>query len=86
MCAGYAPGRSENVSYSAKWGVSMLTVLARDMANVDVDWEVEGIINADESVTKMLKVIGEKDASQSGTFWCWDGRVCAVASCFEGIH
>ncbi|KAK7905350.1 hypothetical protein LTR67_000071 [Exophiala xenobiotica] len=57
-----------------------------DMANVDVDWEVEGIINADESVTKMLKVIGEKDASQSGTFWCWDGRVCAVAFCFEGIH
>ena len=56
------------------------------MANIDVEWEVEGIINADESVTKMLKVIGEKDASQSGTFWCWDGRVCAVAFCFEGIR
>ncbi|KAI1615087.1 3-oxoacyl-reductase [Exophiala viscosa] len=45
-----------------------------DMANIEVDWEVEGIIDADESVTKMLKVIGEKDKSQSGTFWCWDGR------------
>ncbi|KIW11792.1 hypothetical protein PV08_09064 [Exophiala spinifera] len=45
-----------------------------DMANIEVDWEVEGIIDADESVSKMLKVIGEKDKSDSGTFWCWDGR------------
>ncbi|KAK4938963.1 hypothetical protein LTR10_020711 [Elasticomyces elasticus] len=45
-----------------------------DMANIKVDWEVEGIINADESVTKMMKVIAEKDKTQSGTFWCWDGR------------
>ncbi|KIV86815.1 hypothetical protein, variant 2 [Exophiala sideris] len=45
-----------------------------DMANIEVDWEVEGIINADESVTKMMKVIAEKDKTQSGTFWCWDGR------------
>jgi len=46
-----------------------------DMANIDVDWEVEGIISPEESVEKMLKVIDEKDKSQSGTFWCWDGRV-----------
>lgn len=45
------------------------------MANIEVDWEVEGIIDPEESVTKMLKVIAEKDATQSGTFWCWDGRV-----------
>lgn len=45
------------------------------MANIEVEWEVEGIIGPEESVTKMLKVIDEKDKSQSGTFWCWDGRV-----------
>ncbi len=47
----------------------------RDMANIDVDWEVEGIISPEESVTKMLKVISEKGKDDSGTFWCWDGRV-----------
>lgn len=47
-----------------------------DMANIEVEWDVEGIINADESVSKMLKVIGEKDKTHTGTFWCWDGRVC----------
>jgi len=51
------------------------------MANVEVDWEVEGIINPDESISKMLKVIAEKDKSQSGTFWCWDGRVCIGELC-----
>lgn len=45
------------------------------MANIDVEWEVEGIISPEESVTKMLKVIEEKGKSDSGTFWCWDGRV-----------
>lgn len=45
------------------------------MANINVDWEVEGVITPQESVEKMLKVIGDKDKSHSGTFWCWDGRV-----------
>ncbi|KIX04317.1 uncharacterized protein Z518_05184 [Rhinocladiella mackenziei CBS 650.93] len=45
-----------------------------DMANIDLDWEVEGIISPSESVTKMLMVIGEKDRNDSGTFWCWNGR------------
>ena len=49
--------------------------LTRDMANIDVDWEVEGIITPEESVTKMLKVFTEKGKDDSGTFWCWDGRV-----------
>ncbi len=48
------------------------------MANINVDWEVEGIISPNESVTKMLKVIGEKGKSDSGTFWDWDGRVRIV--------
>ncbi|KEF51626.1 uncharacterized protein A1O9_12261 [Exophiala aquamarina CBS 119918] len=46
------------------------------MANIEVEWEVEGIISPQESVTKMLKVIEEKGKSDSGTFWCWDGKVC----------
>ncbi|KIW86108.1 hypothetical protein Z517_01502 [Fonsecaea pedrosoi CBS 271.37] len=46
-----------------------------DMANIDLDWDVEGIITPEESVTKMLKVIREKGKDDSGTFWCWDGRV-----------
>lgn len=50
------------------------------MANIDLDWEVDGIITPEESVTKMLKVIGEKDKDDSGTFWCWDGRVRSSSS------
>jgi len=46
-----------------------------DMANIDVDWEVEGIITPQESVTQMLKVFAQKGKDDSGTFWCWDGRV-----------
>ena len=45
------------------------------MANISVDWEVEGIITPEESVTKMLKVFATKSRDDSGTFWCWDGRV-----------
>ncbi|EXJ84773.1 hypothetical protein A1O3_05445 [Capronia epimyces CBS 606.96] len=45
-----------------------------DMANINVDWEVEGVIKPEESVKKMLKVIAEKDKTHSGTFWRWDGR------------
>jgi hypothetical protein len=45
------------------------------MANIEVDWEVEGMIQADESVRDMLKVIGEKNENDSGTFWCWNGKV-----------
>lgn len=43
------------------------------MANIDLGWEVQGSIQADESVTGMLKVIEQKN--ESGSFWCWDGRV-----------
>lgn len=48
------------------------------MANIDLDWDVAGIIQADESVRGMLQVIDAKGKADSGTFWCWDGRVsCA---------
>jgi hypothetical protein len=46
------------------------------MANIDLSWEVKGSIQADESVTGMLKVIEEKN--ETGSFWCWDGRVSAI--------
>ncbi|KAL3483257.1 NAD(P)-binding protein [Aspergillus germanicus] len=45
-----------------------------DMANVPLGWEVEGIIQPQESVEGMLRVIAEKGEEDSGTFWCWDGR------------
>lgn len=48
------------------------------MANIDLDWDVEGIITPEESVTKMLNVIAEKGREDSGTFWCWDGRVRSI--------
>ena len=47
----------------------------RDMANIDLDWEVEGIIQVEESVYGMLQVIDSKGKDDTGTFWCWDGRV-----------
>ena len=51
-----------------------------DMANIDVDWDVDGVISPEESVTKMLSVIAKKGKEDSGTFWCWDGRVWTSSS------
>ena len=45
------------------------------MANVEVDWEVEGIITPEVSVSAMLKVIVSKTPEHSGTFWTWEGKV-----------
>lgn len=45
------------------------------MANVAVDWEVEGIINAEESVSGMLQVVQSKSFRDTGTFWTWQGNV-----------
>jgi hypothetical protein len=50
------------------------------MANVSLDWDVEGIIQVEESVKGMLDVISSKNADDSGTFWCWDGRVSLTTS------
>jgi hypothetical protein len=58
------------------------------MANIAVDWEVEGIITPEESVRCMLRVIDEKgwggvddSGCKSGggrrgeaSFWTWEGR------------
>jgi hypothetical protein len=44
------------------------------MADIEIDWQVEGSISPSESVSGMLKVVEEKGQADSGTFWCWDGR------------
>ncbi|KAK6837846.1 hypothetical protein PG987_006127 [Apiospora arundinis] len=46
-----------------------------DMANVNLSWDVKGSISPQESVSGMLKVIADKSVDDSGTFWCWDGRM-----------
>ncbi|KAF6240645.1 hypothetical protein HO173_001317 [Letharia columbiana] len=48
--------------------------VATDMANVSLGWEVEGIINADESVAGMLRVVEQKTILDTGTFWTWEGN------------
>lgn len=47
----------------------------RDMANIDVAWEVEGVITPEESVTALIKVIESKGIQHSGTFWTWENKV-----------
>lgn len=51
------------------------------MANIQLNWEVKGSISPQESVYGMLKVIAEKSIDDTGTFWCWDGRVSNLALC-----
>ena len=47
------------------------------MANIDVDFPVEGIMTPQESVEKMLAVIPTKTMQDTGTFWTWEGKVSA---------
>jgi len=49
--------------------------VATDMANVQLPWEVEGMITPEESVTKMIEVIKSKGIQHSGTFWTWENKV-----------
>ncbi|RMZ76338.1 hypothetical protein DV738_g5009, partial [Chaetothyriales sp. CBS 135597] len=51
-----------------------------DMADISLDWEVEGIISPEESVRGMLQVIASKAKDDSGTFWCWNGKHHAASS------
>ena len=46
-----------------------------DMANIDLGWDVEGQMTAEESVSAMLKVIPSKGYRESGTFWTWENKV-----------
>ncbi|RGP64309.1 protoporphyrinogen oxidase [Fusarium sporotrichioides] len=45
-----------------------------DMGAIEIPWDCGVLLEADESVRGMLKVVGEKKSDDSGTFWCWDGR------------
>lgn len=49
--------------------------VATDMANVQLPWEVQGIISAEESVAKMIEVIQSKGIQHSGTFWTYENKV-----------
>ena len=44
-----------------------------------VEWDVEGIISVEESVSAMLQVIPSKTIEQSGTFWTWQDDVRQVS-------
>lgn len=49
--------------------------VARDLADVPLGWEVEGVMSPEESVLGMLSVISTKTIHDSGTFWTWEGKV-----------
>lgn len=52
--------------------------LNSDMADIELAWEVKGSISPAESVSGMLEVIAGKGQGDTGTFWCWDGRVSSL--------
>lgn len=52
--------------------------VATDMANVQLPWEVQGIITPEESVVKMIEVIKSKGIQHSGTFWTWENKVSRI--------
>jgi NAD(P)-dependent dehydrogenase (short-subunit alcohol dehydrogenase family) len=54
--------------------------VATDMANVQLPWEVQGIITPEESVTKMIEVIKSKGIQHSGTFWTYENKVSHPSS------
>jgi hypothetical protein len=49
------------------------------MQQVNVEWEVEGIISTQESVSAMLQVIASKKIEHSGTFWTWENNASHVS-------
>jgi len=50
------------------------------MQSIDVQWDVEGIISPEQSVSALIKVIESKGIQHSGTFWTWENKVRAVLS------
>ncbi|TLD36614.1 Short-chain dehydrogenase/reductase SDR [Venturia nashicola] len=49
--------------------------VATDMANIDIPWEVDGMMTAEQSVSAMFPVIQSKKIQHSGTFWTWENKV-----------
>lgn len=71
----HAPRRSGNVRESDALAWKCLT-MNRDMANIDIPWEVDGMMTAEQSVSAMFPVIQSKKIQHSGTFWTWENKVC----------
>ena len=47
----------------------------RDMTNISVGWDVEGVMSAQESVQSMLRVISTLSIKDTGKFLTWEGKV-----------
>jgi hypothetical protein len=45
-----------------------------DMANIEIPWDVDGVMTAEQSVSAMLPVIQSKGIQHSGTFWTWENK------------
>lgn len=68
--------RSLNVCSSDATVFPPHSCLCRDIANdVELGWEVEGIITPEESIRMMIPVIEGKGLGDSGTFWTWEDKV-----------
>jgi hypothetical protein len=50
------------------------------MANIQLSWEVQGIISPEVSVSNMISVIESKGMQHSGTFWTWENKVSPLSS------
>jgi len=50
------------------------------MANIQLSWEVQGIISPEFSVSNMISVIESKGIQHSGTFWTWENKVSLLSS------
>ncbi|CCT69328.1 related to protoporphyrinogen oxidase [Fusarium fujikuroi IMI 58289] len=63
-----------------KWAEICVLALRPGEVHTDMNsgevgtWDVGTLLEPDESVEGMLKVISEKNHNDTGTFWCWDGR------------
>ena len=47
----------------------------RDLADISVGWEVEGVMTPKESVKSMLEVIDQLSIKDTGKFLTWRGEV-----------
>lgn len=60
--------------------------VARDLAEVPLGWEVEGVMSPEESVLGMLRVISSKTVHDSGKFWTWEGKVSTPAPGIRSVY
>lgn len=53
------------------------------MSNIEVPWQVDGVMTPEQSVTSMLPVIESRGIQHSGTFWTWEGKVRPLGLLFN---